>query len=208
MASMALMPVCSGCFTGWRSTMPGAGDSTGRRRVVRIGPLPSTGLPSGSTTAADHLGSDGHRQQLAGGADFHAFGDFQIVAKDNDGDGVLFEIEGEALDVALGEVDEFAGHDPRRGRSSERCRRRLPETRPVSRTSSLSPMSAICRSMMDVISLALSFNDIAAYGLLVDCGRASRRGPHGGIVDLCRRPERPARRATRGSVRSSRIGSL
>ena len=48
--SMALMPVCSGVFTGCRSTMPGAGLSTARRFVEMIGPLPSTGLPSGSTT--------------------------------------------------------------------------------------------------------------------------------------------------------------
>ena len=48
-ASMALMPVCSGSFTGWRWTTPGA-NSTGRNSVVSIGPRSSRGLPSGSTT--------------------------------------------------------------------------------------------------------------------------------------------------------------
>src|SRR3954470_6221570 len=50
MASMALMPVCSGSCTGWRPTMPGA--CTSRRRVsgVAIGPLASRARPSESTT--------------------------------------------------------------------------------------------------------------------------------------------------------------
>ena len=48
-ASIALMPVCSGSFTGWRATTPGALNSIGRVSVVSIGPWPSSGLPSGST---------------------------------------------------------------------------------------------------------------------------------------------------------------
>jgi len=50
MESIALMPVWSGTFTGARSVMPGAGHSTGRDSVVLMGPLPSIGLPSASTT--------------------------------------------------------------------------------------------------------------------------------------------------------------
>src|SRR5215831_9900999 len=49
-ASIDLMPVMSGSFTGWRSTTPGALNSSGRRSSVSIGPRPSSGLPSGSTT--------------------------------------------------------------------------------------------------------------------------------------------------------------
>src|SRR5438445_12259623 len=56
-------------------------------------------------------------------------------------------------------------------------------TRPVSRTSSLSPMSAICRPMIDVISLALSFNDIAASGHQL-IAESLQAGTHGGVVDL------------------------
>src|SRR5579884_333271 len=48
--SIALIPVCSGSFTGWRCTTPGALNSSGRRSFVSIGPWPSSGLPRGSTT--------------------------------------------------------------------------------------------------------------------------------------------------------------
>src|SRR3954447_4786432 len=50
MASIALMPVWSGSFTGWRCTTEGACSSSGRVSVVSISPLPSSGRPSGSTT--------------------------------------------------------------------------------------------------------------------------------------------------------------
>src|SRR6516164_1547304 len=49
-ASMALMPVCSGSFTGWRWTTDGAWVSSGRSSWLSIGPLPSSGSPSGPTT--------------------------------------------------------------------------------------------------------------------------------------------------------------
>src|SRR3954466_3170130 len=49
MASIALMPVCSGSFTGWRCTTDGACSSSGRVSVVSISPLPSSGRPNGST---------------------------------------------------------------------------------------------------------------------------------------------------------------
>ncbi len=48
--SIALMPVCNGCFTGSRSMMPGAFSSMRREVLVLIGPLPSTGCPSAFTT--------------------------------------------------------------------------------------------------------------------------------------------------------------
>src|SRR5579883_1936450 len=48
--SIALRPVCTGSFTGWRETTPGALNSSGRVSLVTIGPWPSSGLPSGSTT--------------------------------------------------------------------------------------------------------------------------------------------------------------
>ena len=38
-ASMALMPVCSGSRTGWRSSTPGAMRSSGLRCFVAIGPF-------------------------------------------------------------------------------------------------------------------------------------------------------------------------
>src|SRR5215217_195750 len=48
-ASIALMPVWTGSSTGWRCTTPGALNSAGRVSSVSISPLPSSGLPSGST---------------------------------------------------------------------------------------------------------------------------------------------------------------
>ncbi len=48
--SIALIPVCSGSFTGWRLMMPGATMSTLRVVVVCTGPSPSTGRPNASTT--------------------------------------------------------------------------------------------------------------------------------------------------------------
>ncbi len=50
MASIALMPVCSGSLTGWRPTIPGACTSMRRVSVVLIGPLPSSGSPRAFTT--------------------------------------------------------------------------------------------------------------------------------------------------------------
>ena len=63
-ASMALMPVCSGTLTGWRPATPGASDSTPRRSLKAIGPPPSSGLPSGSITrpsTASPTGTDSSR---------------------------------------------------------------------------------------------------------------------------------------------------
>jgi hypothetical protein len=48
--SSALSPVCIGSCTERRGMMPGALTSTRARCVVSIGPLPSIGLPSPSTT--------------------------------------------------------------------------------------------------------------------------------------------------------------
>ncbi len=48
--SMALRPVCSGSFTGCRSTTPGASRSMALNWSASIGPLPSIGLPSEFTT--------------------------------------------------------------------------------------------------------------------------------------------------------------
>src|SRR3954465_8094889 len=49
MESMALMPVSSGSLTGWRCTTPGALNSTGLVAEELMSPLPSRGLPRGST---------------------------------------------------------------------------------------------------------------------------------------------------------------
>ena len=50
MASMALMPVCSGSCTGLRPMIPGAWTSMRRVPTLVSGPLPSTGSPRVFTT--------------------------------------------------------------------------------------------------------------------------------------------------------------
>ncbi len=62
--------------------------------------------------AAQQLVADGNAQQAAGAADFVAFGDFQVVAQDDDADGVFFEVERQA-DRAVGELDHLLGHHAR-----------------------------------------------------------------------------------------------
>src|SRR5688500_12538297 len=51
MPSIALRPVWSGSFTGWRATMPGALISIRLRSLELIGPRPSIGWPRAATTA-------------------------------------------------------------------------------------------------------------------------------------------------------------
>ena len=111
-ASMALMPVCSGSVTGLRPATPGAIVSTSRRSVVTIGPLPSSGLPSGSTTRPMHAFAHRHAQQPAGAFDFVPFLDRQVVAQDDHADRAFFEVEGQP-DGAVGKLDHFAGHHAR-----------------------------------------------------------------------------------------------
>ncbi len=57
--SIALIPVWSGSFTGWRSITPGAFHSSGRVSLALIAPCPSSGLPSGSTTRPSSSGPTG-----------------------------------------------------------------------------------------------------------------------------------------------------
>ena len=68
-ASIALMPVCSGSFTGCRCTTVGACSSSGRRPSSAISPRPSIGWPSGSTTRPRKRVADRHREDLAGALD-------------------------------------------------------------------------------------------------------------------------------------------
>src|SRR3954454_7330951 len=62
--SIAFRPVWSGSTTGWRWTTPGALNSAGRFSVVSIGPLPSSGLPSGSTMRPSRASPTGTSRSL------------------------------------------------------------------------------------------------------------------------------------------------
>ena len=99
--SIALMPVCSGSFTGWRSTTPGALNSIGRR----LG-----GLDRGAAVervaervddAADQRVADRHRHDLAGAADGVALLDLLPLAEEHRGDVVLLEVQREAGDAVV-----------------------------------------------------------------------------------------------------------
>ena len=107
---MALMPVCSGSL----HRLP-LGDARGDDfdRAALLGDdraLAVERVAERIDHAAEQLVADRHAQQAARAADFVAFGDLQVVAEDDDADGVLFEVERQA-DRAVGELDHLLGHD-------------------------------------------------------------------------------------------------
>src|SRR3954463_5303211 len=81
--SIALMPVCSGSFTGWRCTTPGALNSTGRGSGGLVGPrlgrldrpLAVERVAERVDDAAEQGLADGDRRDLAGAAHRLALGD-------------------------------------------------------------------------------------------------------------------------------------
>ena len=73
MPSMALMPVCSGSRTGWRSTTPGAMTSMGAELRGGDRALAVDGLAEGVDHAADHGVAHGDRHDPAGALDLVAF---------------------------------------------------------------------------------------------------------------------------------------
>ena len=81
--SIALIPVCSGSHTGWRSETPVAMTSTGRDSAATIGPLPSSGIAEWIYHASDDGVTHRHRQQLAEAFDFVALVDAQEIAQDD-----------------------------------------------------------------------------------------------------------------------------
>ena len=111
-ASMALIPVCSGWFTLLRCTTDGACSSRARSSVPSISPLPSSGMPSGSTTRPRNAVADGHGQHLAGAPHLLALFHLAEVAEDDHADLADVQVEREAADPA-GELKQFARH--RRG---------------------------------------------------------------------------------------------
>ena len=106
---MALIPVCSGSFTGWRSATPGGGSLNGTsfRRGHR--PLSVQGIPQRIEHATENGVTHGHAQQLPRAADFVTFVDVEIVAENDHADGVLFQVERQPVHSA-GKLDHFTGH--------------------------------------------------------------------------------------------------
>ena len=105
-ASMALMPVWTGVSTDLRTMTPGAMRSTGRVAVAAIGPLSSSGRPSGSTTRPSSACADRHLDDAAGRLDRVAFLDRGRVAEDDRADRLLLEVEGHAHQPA-GELEQL-----------------------------------------------------------------------------------------------------
>ena len=72
-------------------------------------PLAIHGVTQRIDHAADHRVAHWHAEKLPGAANFVPLVDRQIVAQNDDADGVLFEVERQA-DHAAGEADHLAGH--------------------------------------------------------------------------------------------------
>ena len=105
---MALMPVCTGSFTGWRSTTPGALNSSGRVSVVVDRRAAVHGLAERVDDAADQLLADGHARNAAGAPHRLALLHVRPVAEQRRADVVLLEVEGDAGDAVL-ELDHLHG---------------------------------------------------------------------------------------------------
>src|SRR5215210_7181991 len=97
--SIALIPVCTGSFTGWRSTTPGALNSSGRRADASIGGPPSIGTPS--VPVGEQLLGRRHARDLAGAADGLALAHLLPLAEERDADVVLLEVQRDAGNAVL-----------------------------------------------------------------------------------------------------------
>jgi antitoxin (DNA-binding transcriptional repressor) of toxin-antitoxin stability system len=86
---------------------PGATRSIGALRVALIGPLPSIGLPSASTTRPSSFGPTGTSRMRPGGLDRVALGDVLVVAEHDRADRVLLEVQRQA-EAAARELDHLA----------------------------------------------------------------------------------------------------
>ena len=101
MASMALMPVCSGSFTGWRLDdarglhlhAAGLGGGDGALAVER--------LAQGVDHPAEEGVADRHREDATGGLDHLLLLEAVDLAQDDGTDGLLVEVEGQAQRAVL-----------------------------------------------------------------------------------------------------------
>jgi hypothetical protein len=109
-ASMALMPVCNGSFTGWRATTPGARRSTGIELGGGDGPFIVDGPAQRVHHAADESVAHGDGHDAAGAPHFVAFLDLREIAEQHRTHLVFFQVHGDARH-AVRKLDQFAGHD-------------------------------------------------------------------------------------------------
>ena len=108
-ASIAFSPVCSGSFTDWRSTTPGARRSIGDDVLADNRPLAVDRLTERVHDAAEQLFADRHRNDAAGPLDQIAFLDLLELAEQHRADAFLFEVQRDA-EHAVRELEHLAGH--------------------------------------------------------------------------------------------------
>ncbi len=68
-------------------------------------------LAEGVDDAPDQGVADRHRGDAPGGPDLVALFDVGVLTHDDDTDGILFQVEGQAERAVLGELDQLARHD-------------------------------------------------------------------------------------------------
>ena len=105
---MALSPVCSGCVTGWRATMPGALSSIRRRSVVSMGPPAVDGLSERGHDPAPERIAHRNLDDAAGAVDPVAFLDQVRLAEERRADIVLLKVQRHAEHV-VGKLQELSG---------------------------------------------------------------------------------------------------
>ena len=108
-ASIALIPVWSGSFTGVRSTTPGS-DALHRHEVRRLNrALPVFGLAERVHDASDDRLSRRHLHDASRPPDLIALLDQVALAEENRADAVLLEVERHPHD-AVGKLQQLARH--------------------------------------------------------------------------------------------------
>ena len=108
MESMALMPVCSGSLTPWRSTTPGSLELDRAGLVGLDGALVVERAAERVDDAADHGLADGDLEHAAGALDEVALLDEGVLAEEHGADVVFFEVEGQTDDV-VGQLEHLHG---------------------------------------------------------------------------------------------------
>src|SRR3954466_1798047 len=125
-ASIAVMPVYSGSFTGWRETTLGAWSSSGPPAPPGRGPEGPRGLrgdralvvdraAEGVDHPAEEAVTDRHRQDAPGLLDRVALLDRGGLAEDDAADLGLVQVERDA-EQAAGELQQLVGHRARESR--------------------------------------------------------------------------------------------
>ena len=107
--SIAFSPVCTGVFTGWRWTTPGALNSAGRVSVGVDLALVVERAAERVDHAAEQRLADRDLEQLAGALDGVALDDLVPLAEQHRADVVLLEVQRQPGDV-VGQLEHLQRH--------------------------------------------------------------------------------------------------